>query len=145
MKEEIKLKTLSAEMVLGNLAALIEVASDIPGEYWAAENLLAERPEKWRLSFGAWLAPQLIGYAILSQRAPRHVHLHHFMVSAMARGRGCGELMAKEMFARCRAMDGEILTLKTPKRNTGAIRFYNRFGFTETDVEPGYTIMTKTF
>ena len=143
MTEGIAFKTLSADVVHRNLDDLIAVAEDVPGEYWAAENFLADRPKKWRLSFGVWRAGSLIGYAILSQKAPRHIHLHHFMVSASERSRGHGERMVAEMIARCRAAGAEILTLKTPQENDGAIRFYGRYGFAGTAVESGHTVMTK--
>lgn len=144
MTAKVAFRTLSAAVVRRNVDALIAVAADVPGEYWAAENFLAERPDKWRLSFGVWLEDRLIGYAILSRSGPEHIHLHHFMVSAAERNAGHGKHMVFELVARCRAAGADTLTLKTPQDNRGAIRFYSRFGFTETGTERGYIVMTKT-
>jgi ribosomal protein S18 acetylase RimI-like enzyme len=144
VSEELTVRTLSADLVRRNLDDLIAVASDVPGEYWAAENFLADLPEKWRLSFGLWRDGFLIGYAILSQRAPRHVHLHHFMVSAARRNHGYGKRLLDEMIERCVNAGATKLTLKTQRENSGAIRFYARHGFVETGVESDHTVMTKS-
>ena len=144
MTAKIAFRTLTAAAVRRNLDALVAVAADVPGEYWAAENFLAERPDKWRLSFGVWLDDRLIGYAILSRPGPEHIHLHHFMVAAAERNAGHGKHMVTEMVARCRAAGADTLTLKTPQDNSGAIRFYSRFGFAETGAERGHIVMTKT-
>lgn len=144
MTDGINFRTLSEEAVRRHLDALIAVALDVPGEYWAAENFLADRPEKWRLSFGVWQSEALVGYAVLSRRAPRHIHLHHFMIAAASRGAGLGKKMVAEMLTRCGDADAEILTLKTPQDNDGAVRFYRRHGFAESGVERGHIIMTKT-
>ena len=141
---KVAFRTLTATVVGRNLDALIAVAADVPGEYWAAENFLAERPDKWRLSFGVWLDDRLIGYAILSRPGPEHIHLHHFMVAAEERNVGYGTHMVAEMAARCRVAGADRLTLKTPQDNADAIRFYGRFNFAKIRVERGYILMTKT-
>ena len=144
MTAEIAFRTLTAAAVRRDVDALIAIAADVPGEYWAAENFLAERPEKWQLSFGVWQDDRLIGYAILSRPGPEHIHLHHFMVAAAEHNGGYGKHMVAEMVARCRAAGADTLTLKTPKENTGAIRFYSRFGFVETGLERGHIAMSKS-
>ncbi|MBT6276614.1 MAG: GNAT family N-acetyltransferase [Chromatiales bacterium] len=143
MIDRIVFRTLSIELVRANLHALIAVAADISGEYWAAENFLTERPGKWTLSFGVWQKRRLIGYAILSRRGANHVHLHHFMVAVRERSAGYGARMVTEMLRRCRAIGADILTLKTAPGNSGAICFYGRHGFAETGVERGYKVMSR--
>jgi len=144
LADELTFETLSANGVRNNLDALIAVAADIPGEYWAAENFLVEPPNKWRLSFSVWHKQKLIRYAILSQRAPRHIHLHHFMIVRSERSKGHGQQMVWEIISRCQTFNAKKLMLKTPEDNDGAIRFYKRYGFEVTDVESGHTVMTRT-
>ncbi len=141
MKSDFAIHTLSAEYVRRHLDDLIAVAADVPGEYWAAENFLAELPGKWRLSFGFWREDRLIGYAILSERGARRIHLHHFMVAKAHRNSGCGKAMLDETIARCRAADAAILSLKSPVENEGAIRFYVRHGFENIALEAGHAIL----
>jgi len=140
---EVTFKTLSADIVRCNLAAFIAVASDIPGEYWAAENFLAERPEKWRFSYYACRDDELAGYAILSRKAESCVHLHHFMVARAHRNQGLGDRMVGEFLSRCQAAHVGSVTLKTQRTNSGAIRFYDRFGFKKIACEGEYIVMAK--
>lgn len=145
MSAGVTIKTLSADIVRGNIDALIAVAADVSGEYWAAENFLADRPAKWELSFGLWQGDALIGYAIMSEPSDKHIHLHHFMVAAVQRNQGFGDSMLSEMLARCLKAGAQRLTLKTPKENTGAIRFYTRYGFVQIGRESGHIVMVKSF
>lgn len=144
MTPDVILKSLSPDTVRRNLAALIAVASDIPGEYWAAENFLADRPDKWRLSFALWRGSELIGYAILSRKAAHQIHLHHLMVSKPNRSQGLGERLVREFLSRCCAARADIVTLKTQRTNSGAIRFYERFGFAKTGIDGDYVVMEKS-
>lgn len=136
-------KTLTASDARRNIDELIAVAADVPGEYWTKEHFLADLPQKWRLSFTVWECSFLAGYAILSQKTLGHVHLHHLMVSKRSRNRGLGKRMVDEIISRCGAVMGRRLTLKTQRANCGAIRFYQRCGFDETDVSGDYVVMTK--
>ncbi len=142
MKATLNVRTLSLARVQGNLEALIAVASDVPGEYWTAENFLHDLPGKWCLSFGLWRNDSLIGYAFLSRKATKHIHLHHFMVTAALRNQGHGARMVNEMLSRCQDAGAEKLTLKTPNGNAGAIRFYAQYGFLVCATERDYTVMT---
>ena len=135
---------MSAALVRCNLKALIAVASDVPGEYWAAENFLAELPQKWCLSFALWRGSALIGYAILSRKSENRVHLHHLMVSRSNRNQGLGDRMVREFLSRCRIANAGTVTLKTQQTNSGAIRFYERFGFRSTQREGNYIVMEKS-
>ncbi len=144
MSSELTIRTLSADVVRSNLNDLIAVAADVPGEYWAAENFLVELPQKWRLSFALWQGPAVIGYAILSQKAVGHIHLHHLMVLKQYRNHGLGERMVREILSRCRAAHAGTVTLKTQKGNCGAIRFYKRYDFRETAAKGEYVVMSKS-
>lgn len=144
MTNALSFSTLSPEMVRSNIDALIAVAADVPGEYWTEENFLVDLPKKWVLSFGVWRQSGLIGYAILSERCPQQIHLHHFMISAAERGHGHGAHMVAEMVDRCRASQARLLTLKTPMDNHGAIRFYKRYGFSETDEQGSFVVMARS-
>lgn len=135
--------TLAPGDIRQHIRALLEIGTDIAGEYWQLEHFLAELPEKWQLSLAAWSSGRPIGYAIVSKKEPTCAHLHHFAVAPSVRGRGIG----RELLARAEANAGERgcvrMTLKVATESAGAIRFYERNGFRTEDAEHGYLTMAK--
>lgn len=76
------------------------------------------------LGLGEWrryeLAPQT-----------QNADLEKVFVSARARRTGAGELLVRDLMAQARAAGVETLTLQCRGNNHGAIRLYQRLGFTE--------------
>ncbi len=143
---ELIVRQLDRAEVVAHLEAFLAVADDVIGEYWDESHFLAERDQKWELSFAAWKNVTPVGYAIISERAPGHAHLHHFMVKAQMRGFGVGQMLAESMISLVSAKGYQKLTLKVESNNHGARQFYRRLGFTEMHVEESrlwYVLMMK--
>lgn len=136
-------RTLSHEQLRANIDAFLRIASDVDGEYWAAEHFLRDLPEKWRLSFAAWSAGRPIAYAILSRKGPDHIHLHHLMVEPNQRGRGLGQCMLTEMERRVSRAAATRLTLKVDRGNERAQRFYRRAHYIEQGRDGAYLVFGK--
>lgn len=118
-----RFRTLTRALAGSRVDELAGLAADV--DSWTADNFMVDLPGKWELSFLAE-DDTLLGYAILSRKAADHVHLHHFMLAGVARGRGVGAAMIAEV--RRRAGPAR-LTLKVHRDNARAIAFYRREGF----------------
>lgn len=60
----------------------------------------------------------------------REFHINQMSVEPEMRGRGVGGLLVERALAAARAGDAEIVTLGVAAFNAGAVRFYQRYGFT---------------
>jgi RimJ/RimL family protein N-acetyltransferase len=137
----VEFRTLDPGTLDAKADAFLAIAADVPGEYWTLAHFLAERPEKWRLSFAAWRAGEPVGYAVLSRRGTDHVHLHHFMVARAARAEGLGGGMVAEMARRAAASGARRITLKVAADNERARAFYERHGFRPAGREGAYEVL----
>jgi ribosomal protein S18 acetylase RimI-like enzyme len=138
--------SLGRDVVAARIDAFVAVASDVPNEYWAAENFLRELPAKWNLSL---VLPADDGnpdaYAIASKPEPELVHLHHLMVGRESRGSGLGGVLVRELLHRAASSGAKHLRLKVHEGNGGALRFYQREGFQRVASGAGYhTLMSAT-
>ncbi len=138
-----KIRTLKPAHIRCHLQTFLDIAADIEGEYWTEEHFLRDLPEKWQLSFALWAGERPVAYAVLSRKAPDHLHLHHFMVARDVRGHGLGQRMAQEMEARARACGCRRLTLKVAANNEDARRFYGRLGYHEMGRDDAYVTLGK--
>lgn len=110
-------------------AALLAFSADQPWENWTADHLLSERPRKWELSLVALSDGEPAGYAILSQPEPNRHHLHRIAVPPALRSQGVGNELMRAAMEQAE-FEAASLTLKVHVTNLGAIRFYERLGFT---------------
>lgn len=117
---------------------LVAIGADIAGEYWAAEHFMSDRPRKFELSLVALIRGRPNGYAIVSERAAGHAHLHHLMCHADQRGTGLGTRLLAASRERCAAAGLCLYTLKVAKANEGARRFYIRHGFRQSRIDGDY-------
>lgn len=88
---------------------------------WTTDNFLHDLPEKWLLSFIS-----NSGIAIVSRLESDHVHLHLLAIAPDMRSQGIGSRFMSELLRRA---GDDHLTLKVPRDNAGAIKFYHRHGF----------------
>ncbi|WP_374630795.1 GNAT family N-acetyltransferase [Ferrovibrio sp.] len=132
--------TLDRVLLDENLDALIAVSADVSP--WQARHFQADLPEKWQHSFLV-LAPEPVGYVIMSRKESYWLHIHQFMVGAARRGQGVGAAMMAEAKRRAWA-DGSGLSLKVAHHDDAAIRFYLREGFMRDRIEGDYLWMRRS-
>jgi len=136
-------QTLSREDILNNEEDFLLIAADIEEEYWTIKHFLVELTDKWRLSIALWENCRPVGYAILSRKSHESVHLHHLMIAPNYRNRGLGRLMAREIEPRAKESGAQYITLKTPRKNANALRFYRNFGYQEMGLDGDYLLLEK--
>ncbi|WP_188408630.1 GNAT family N-acetyltransferase [Agaricicola taiwanensis] len=122
--------------------AFVKIARDVPGEYWRREHFEVDLPKKWELSRAVWQEKSLIGYAIVSSKAPKRAHLHHFMVDGGWRGRGIGSELLTQVLEAARAAGHDHITLKV-LAGVPARRLYERSGFVPCGEENGYLVYRR--
>jgi ribosomal protein S18 acetylase RimI-like enzyme len=93
-----------------------------------------ERRDGGQFMLGVWRGKRLVG-AIGCERDPRrkvrHIgHVIGMMVRPEARGAGLGTLLVEACIAEARHAGLEMLTLTVTADNAGAVRLYERHGFT---------------
>jgi len=124
----------------------LDIASDVPHEYWRLENFLMPLEKKWDLSFYLPIDGKPKAYLIASQR-DGNCHIHHFMVHKTLRSQGIGSMMLAE--ARERALSNGLrqMSVKVLKANTRARAFYARHAFEIFEENAGkggaYLLMTR--
>ena len=93
-----------------------------------------ERPEGGHLMLGAWRDDALLGAVGLERDERikvRHIgHVVSMMVCESARGQGIGRALLEALIDAARDPAGlEMLTLTVTEVNAGAVRLYERSGF----------------
>ena len=93
-----------------------------------------ERPEGGHLMLGAWRDDALLGAVALERderTKVRHIgHVVSMMVRESARGQGIGRALLDALIEAAREPAGlEMLTLTVTEVNAGAVRLYERSGF----------------
>lgn len=89
---------------------------------------------------GRTSAPRFAGYSIacICRGRPQVANLISIAVAPRARGRGAASLLLSSTIRRLKLRRVERLTLLVRQSNAGAIRFYERHGFTTLRRAPGY-------
>ena len=94
------------------------------GEVWQAENFsYARLPKKYDLSYALFNDGAIAGYCVASEKQER-VYIHRFAVESS------GKALASRFFEEVLARYDAPVYLMVNTRNTAAIGFYRRFGFT---------------
>ena len=107
---------------------ILNIASDVPEEYWQIENFLMELPQKWHFSFIVIDMGKPQAYVIGSLKNGAY-HIHHFMIADKYRGQGLGPSMLNEVEKRTKKYDLNNITLKVSGSNVKAQNFYLKNGF----------------
>jgi len=127
-RERFEIEPLTREYASAHVEALIALNRDNAWDYWTADHLLSDRPDKWRLSWVALCDGAPIGYAISSRR-DYGVHMHHLVVAAEWRSHGIGRKLLWSAANQARQRGISTLTLKAYRDNTRAVALYERLGF----------------
>ena len=107
---------------------LVSLGADLPWDYWTIENLLVDRPQKWRLSMLATVDDNPVGYLIASYREGS-VHIHHNIVGQKWRGMGIGRKLMNHLSKNAYALGANNITFKIHRNNHGAINLFQSLGY----------------
>ena len=141
---DIEIGPLTAATIEDNIEAILDIASEVPCETWAAAHFLMDLPAKWRLSIAAWAGAVPVAYAIVSEKTPGHAHLHHFMVHRRHRNGGLGARLLDHTEETARDHGCRSLTLKVYEQNHRAQQFYLRHRYAESGHQGEYVIFGRT-
>lgn len=141
--QNLRVRDLTDDYVRAHMDALIDIASDVPHEYWQESHFLSDLPMKWALSFVVEQEEVPVAYAVLSRKGASHGHLHHFMVHRDWRRLALGSGMIEEMERRSRDAGLNRITLKIADDNKRGHRFYERYGYVRASAAGGYTLLEK--
>lgn len=110
------------------LAVQAELGEIYSHETWGAEHFLADRPEKWELSFGAFAGAGLVGFLIASRNGD-DVHLHRLATDPATRRRASALALLLEVERAAMGKGLGRVTLSVTTANARAIRLYRGLGY----------------
>jgi ribosomal protein S18 acetylase RimI-like enzyme len=102
---------------------------------WRREEILADRPGKWKHTYVALVDEDIAGFSFNSVRAG-WLYVHAFFVAPEHRHRGLGRLLVNALSRRARGAGLTGVRLRVACTNTAAIHFYLQCGFAIERVEP---------
>ncbi|MEE9464476.1 MAG: GNAT family N-acetyltransferase [Candidatus Neomarinimicrobiota bacterium] len=86
---ELDLIILSHQLAQDHAPRLLELINSIPGRKWSSQELLAERPDKFRFS-RIWIGAEGVLGLVLASRKGMAVHIHQVVVPEAHRRQGLG-------------------------------------------------------
>ena len=78
-----------------------------------------------------------VGFTLSEQLNIRHVYIHELQLVAKSRGQGVGSFLMRLVEGIGRTLGMRLILLTALANNGGAIRFYNKLGFSVDEVSPG--------
>ena len=106
---------------------------------WSRSMFISELVKPSSVCFGAFAGTQLVGFLIIS----RYVDAWHIMnlaVDPAWRRRGVASKLLETLLVRTTGPEERGYTLEVRPSNTGAIRLYERFGFSIRGRRRGYYV-----
>lgn len=128
-------------IIVSEPRSVSEVCKDVLGqivskvEQCAAEQLNTlsvvneEQPDEKVLGF--------VGFTLSEQLNIRHVYIHELQLVAASRGCGVGSFLMRLVESIGVGLGMRLILLTALANNVGAIRFYNKLGFSVDEVSPG--------
>src|SRR5690625_7991581 len=87
----LEVRTLKQADIDEHLTGLLELLHQMPNEqYWDRDHLIADLPDKWKLSFIASVNGTLAGMIVASTKPNKTAHIHKFVVGRGFRRMGLG-------------------------------------------------------
>src|ERR671925_901917 len=124
-------------LALKDLGAIEEIERASYPTPWSRSMFAGELTKASSVSLGAFEDDRLVGYVIVS----RYVDAWHVMniaVDPERRGRGVASALLERLFETTAADIRRGYTLEVRVSNEGAIKLYERYGFTKRGVRRGY-------
>jgi ribosomal protein S18 acetylase RimI-like enzyme len=127
-REAWQLEPLTRPLVDAELAALLRLDADMPGEPWTPSHWRLELPDKWRWSRVARTGGILMGFLVASKRMGA-VHIHRLAVDVTARRRGLARRLVLDLAGSAATAGETAMTLKLRPDNVPARTLYLDLGF----------------
>jgi len=125
----ITIVTLTKTLMLENYDRIKKLLDLIPGRKWSREEIIADRPMKWKYSLLAMDKDKIIGVRLISKKGnTRHHHLTS--IDKLYRRSGVGREMTYRSAEMAWKLGESIMTVKVEKGNDMSLNFHLKFGFT---------------
>ena len=120
---------LTKAIMLENYDRIKELLDLIPGRKWSREEIIADRPMKWKYSLIAMDNEKIVGVWIISKKGDsRHHHLGS--IDGAYQRAGIGSKIALFSTRRAQELDEKFLTTKVEEGNEMSLNFNLKLGFT---------------
>ena len=120
---------LTKAIMLENYDRIKELLDLIPGRKWSREEIIADRPMKWKYSLIAMDNEKIVGVWIISKKGnTRHHHLGS--IDGAYQRAGIGSKIALFSTRRAQELDEKFLTTKVEEGNEMSLNFNLKLGFT---------------
>jgi ribosomal protein S18 acetylase RimI-like enzyme len=136
---------ITPDLVEQRIEEFMEIAADIPGEYWERQHYLHSLPGKWDFSIAEEdeRTGDLLSFLIASQKDVS-VHIHKLAVRKEFRSKGIGLRLLRKFEQRIRShATKRIISLYVDKGNERAIRFYSNNGYTFSEAKESMNLYIK--
>lgn len=121
--------TLTNALMLENYDRIKKLLDLIPGRKWSREEIIADRPMKWKYSLLAMDNKKIVGVWLISKKGDTRHH-HMTSVDEPYRRAGIGSKITRVSAFRAQEMGEKFLTTKVEKGNDMSLNFHLKFGFT---------------
>ena len=136
----ITITVLTKDIMLDNYDRIKELLDLIPGRKWSKEEIIADRPMKWKYSLIAMDNEKIVGVWIISKKGNTRHH-HMTSIDKLYRRSGVGSKMTYKSAKMAKKLGESIMTVKVEEGNEMSLNFNLNLGFTvygeEFDEEEG--------
>lgn len=118
--------------------SIAELEKETSAHPWSEDSIIHDITDNKRaIVIAAFLGDRLSGYADVWSIAGEG-QLNNIAVTGSARGRHIGQRLMEELFLRLREEGASEMSLEVRVSNTPARRMYEKLGFVNLGIRPGY-------
>ncbi len=141
LQPTVEIKPLTPEVVKDNIDALIEMSTQLKGDYWTLEHYLSDMNRKWELSWAVYTNGRLCGFIINSEKQ-ESLHVHRIVIAKEMHGKGIGKLLISKAIEDAKRLGKDAVTLKAEADNPQSLGFYKGLNFEITGEQGDLVLMT---
>ena len=127
-RSQITIIVLTKAIMLENYDRIKELLDLIPGRKWSREEIIADRPMKWKYSLIAMDNEKIVGVWIISKKGNTRHH-HMTSIDKLYRRSGVGSKMTYKSAKMAKKLGESIMTVKVEEGNDMSLNFHLKFGF----------------
>lgn len=142
--DNIKIISLTKDIVQKNISCFLDIISDGLHEYWQENEFLYELPYKWESSIALTYNNKIIGF-IISSFKTNTFHIHKFFIHRNYRNFGYGKILLQKYEEKIISnFNSTPITLKVYAENKKAISFYKNHNFIKINTTNNLLILQKS-